>query len=141
MDRKTNGNPNIKCSVSSCAYHTPATGGLCTLQGLSVGCTQAASKIPPPTGGYISGGESMPYYLYILRCGDNSLYTGITTDVARRLAAHQSGKGAKYTRGRGPLTLVYQEELPDKPSALRRELAVKALTREEKLVLIQRGSA
>ena len=70
----------------------------------------------------------MPYYLYILRCGDNSLYTGITTDVARRLAAHQSGKGAKYTRGRGPLTLVYQEELPDKPSALRRELAVKALT-------------
>ncbi|MCI9606088.1 MAG: GIY-YIG nuclease family protein [Oscillospiraceae bacterium] len=83
----------------------------------------------------------MPYYLYILRCGDNSLYTGITTDVARRLAAHQSGKGAKYTRGRGPLTLVYQEELPDKPSALRRELAVKALTREEKLVLIQRGSA
>ena len=72
----------------------------------------------------------MPYYLYILRCGDNSLYTGITTDVARRLAAHQSGKGAKYTRGRGPLTLVYQEELPDKPSA-----------REEKLALIQRGSA
>lgn len=83
----------------------------------------------------------MPYYLYILRCGDNSLYTGITTDVARRLAAHQSGKGAKYTRGRGPLTLVYQEELPDKPSALRRELAVKALTREEKLALIQRGTA
>lgn len=83
----------------------------------------------------------MPYYLYILRCGDNSLYTGITTDVARRLTAHQSGKGAKYTRGRGPLTLVYQEELPDKPSALRRELAVKALTREEKLALIQRGSA
>ena len=83
----------------------------------------------------------MPYYLYIRRCGDNSLYTGITTDVARRLAAHQSGKGAKYTRGRGPLTLVYQEELPDKPSALRRELAVKALTREEKLALIQRGSA
>ena len=83
----------------------------------------------------------MPYYLYILRCGDNSLYTGNTTDVARRLAAHQSGKGAKYTRGRGPLTLVYQEELPDKPSALRRELAVKALTREEKLALIQRGSA
>ncbi len=83
----------------------------------------------------------MPYYLYILRCGDNSLYTGITIDVARRLAAHQSGKGAKYTRGRGPLTLVYQEELPDKPSALRRELAVKALTREEKLALIQRGSA
>ena len=83
----------------------------------------------------------MSYWLYILRCGDGSLYTGITTDVARRLAAHQSGKGAKYTRGRGPLTLVYQEELPDKPSALRRELAVKALTREEKLVLIQRGSA
>lgn len=83
----------------------------------------------------------MPYHLYILRCGDGSLYTGITTDIARRLAAHQSGKGAKYTRGRGPLTLVYQEELPDKPTALRRELAVKALTREEKLALIEGGGS
>ena len=79
----------------------------------------------------------MPYYLYILRCGDGSLYTGITTDVERRLAVHRSGRGAKYTLGRGPLTVVYREECGDKSAALRRELAVKALTREEKLALIE----
>ena len=83
----------------------------------------------------------MAWTVYNLCCKDGTLYTGATCDISRRLNAHQRGKGAKYTRGRGPLTLVYQEELPDKPSALRRELAVKALTREEKLVLIQRGSA
>ena len=81
----------------------------------------------------------MSYWLYILRCADGSLYTGITTDVKRRLAQHQSGKGAKYTRGRGPLTLVYQEACADKPAALRREWAVKRLPRAEKLALIQKG--
>ena len=77
------------------------------------------------------------WYLYILRCKDNSLYTGITTDVEKRLEAHRSGKGAKYTRGRGPLELVYREECGDHSEALKRELEVKALTREEKLKLIQ----
>lgn len=80
----------------------------------------------------------MSYFLYILRCGDGSLYTGITTDVEKRLQAHQRGKGAKYTRGRGPLTVVYREFCGDKPTALRRELAVKALTREQKLALIEK---
>jgi len=75
------------------------------------------------------------WYLYILRCGDGSLYTGITTDVPRRLEAHRQGKGAKYTRGRGPLTLCYQEECGTHSDALKRELAVKALTRTEKEVL------
>lgn len=70
--------------------------------------------------------------LYILRCGDGSLYTGITTDVEKRLEAHRSGRGAKYTRGRRPLELVYHEECGDHSAALRRELAVKALSREEK---------
>lgn len=79
----------------------------------------------------------MPYYLYILRCGDGTLYTGIAADVDRRLAAHQSGKGAKYTRGRGPLEVVYQEECADKSAALRREVAVKKLSRAEKLALIE----
>lgn len=79
----------------------------------------------------------MPYFLYILRCGDGSLYTGITTDVEKRLQTHQSGKGAKYTRGRGPLAVVYRELCGDKPTALRRELEVKALTREQKLALIE----
>ena len=75
--------------------------------------------------------------LYILRCGDGSLYTGITTDVQKRLEAHRSGKGAKYTRGRGPLELVYREECGDHSAALKRELEIKALRREEKQKLIQ----
>lgn len=79
----------------------------------------------------------MPYHLYILRCGDGTLYTGIAADVDKRLALHQSGKGAKYTRGRGPLTVVYREECADKSAALRRELEVKALPREKKLALIE----
>jgi predicted GIY-YIG superfamily endonuclease len=72
------------------------------------------------------------WYLYVLRCGDGTLYTGITTDVQARFAQHQAGKGAKYTRGRGPLEVVYTEECEDHSAALKRELAVKALSREEK---------
>ena len=79
----------------------------------------------------------MPYYLYILRCGDNTLYTGIAADVDKRLAVHRTGKGAKYTRGRGPLTVVYREKCDDKSAALRREREVKALSRKEKLALIE----
>jgi len=77
----------------------------------------------------------MPWYVYILRCADGTLYTGITDDVERRLAAHRAGKGAKYTRGRGPLELAYTEELPDKSSALKREIAIKRLPRQKKLEL------
>ena len=76
------------------------------------------------------------WYLYILRCGDGSLYTGITTDVQRRLTAHRTGKGAKYTRGRGPLELVYQEKLPDHSTALKREVEIKRLSRAEKEKLL-----
>jgi putative endonuclease len=76
------------------------------------------------------------WYVYILRCRDGSLYTGIATDVQARLAAHQSGKGAKYTRGRGPLELVYTEECKDHSAALKREVAIKRLSRNEKLKLI-----
>ena len=76
--------------------------------------------------------------LYILRCGDGSLYTGITTDVPKRLEAHRSGKGAKYTRGRGPLELVYWEDCGDHSAALKRELEIKALPREEKLKLTEK---
>ena len=74
----------------------------------------------------------MAWYVYMLRCRDDMLYTGITDDVERRLKAHQSGKGAKYTRGRGPVVLVYTEECPDKSVALRREYQIKQLTRKEK---------
>ena len=79
----------------------------------------------------------MPWYVYILRCGDGTLYTGITDDIPRRLAAHRAGKGAKYTRGRGPLELVYAEQVPDKSAALRRETAIKRLRRAEKEGLIE----
>lgn len=78
----------------------------------------------------------MGWFVYMLRCGDGSLYTGYTDDVFRRLAVHQSGKGAKYTRSRLPVTLAYWEELPDRPAALRREAAIKRLTRQQKLRLI-----
>ena len=79
----------------------------------------------------------MEWYVYILRCGDGTLYTGSTDNVEKRLAAHRAGKGAKYTRGRGPLELVYSEQLPDKSSALRREYEIKRLTRPEKVKLIE----
>ena len=77
--------------------------------------------------------------LYMLRCRDGSLYTGITTDVEKRLEMHRSGKGAKYTRGRGPLELVYQEECGDHSSALKREIQIKALSREQKELLIRKN--
>lgn len=81
----------------------------------------------------------MSWYVYILRCGDGTLYTGATDNVSRRLAAHRSGKGAKYTRGRGPLELVWQEEVPDKSAALRREYQIKRLSRAKKELLIKKA--
>ena len=80
------------------------------------------------------------WVLYILECRDGTLYTGITDDLERRIKAHNSGKGAKYTRGRGPLILRYQEPCPDKSSALRREREIKALSRKAKLELICKES-
>ena len=78
----------------------------------------------------------MGYLVYILRCGDGTLYTGCTNDLPRRLQAHQSGRGAKYTRSRLPVELVYQEAVPDRSAALRREAAIKRLDRRRKLALI-----
>ena len=76
--------------------------------------------------------------VYILRCADNSLYTGITTDIERRLQEHNAGKknGANYTRGRRPVTLVYQEPASDRASATRREIEIKQLDRVQKQQLI-----
>ncbi len=79
------------------------------------------------------------YTVYILRCGDGTLYTGCTNDLARRVKTHSAGKGAKYTRARLPVELVYSEPAADKSTALRREAAIKALSRREKLALIQAG--
>ena len=79
----------------------------------------------------------MSSYVYVLRCGDGSLYTGWTNDLEQRLAAHQSGKGAKYTRGRLPIEMVYFEEMPDKSAALKRENELKKLKKTDKELLIK----
>lgn len=79
----------------------------------------------------------MPAYVYILRCKDGSLYTGWTDNLQHRLKMHQMGKGAKYTKGRGPLELVYSELLPDKSAALKREYAIKRLRKTDKLKLCE----
>ncbi|WP_295747521.1 GIY-YIG nuclease family protein [uncultured Oscillibacter sp.] len=83
----------------------------------------------------------MAWTVYILRCGDGSLYTGCTNNLPRRLEAHQSGKGAKYTRSRLPVALAYREEAADRSAALRREAAVKRLDRGKKLALIAEKAA
>jgi len=74
--------------------------------------------------------------VYILRCGDGTLYTGITVDLGRRLEAHGRGVAAKYTRSRLPVCLAYEERLPDRSSAQKREAALRRLGREGKLALI-----
>lgn len=78
----------------------------------------------------------MSFYVYILKCNDNTLYAGYTDDPVRRTQVHNAGRGAKYTRSRLPVELVYQEELTDKSAALKREAAIKRLTRAQKLALI-----
>ncbi|MFB6109836.1 MAG: GIY-YIG nuclease family protein [Halodesulfurarchaeum sp.] len=72
------------------------------------------------------------HYVYVLRCGDGSFYTGYTTDVARRLSEHRDGDGAKYTRGRSPLTLRRVERFQSRSAAQSREYAIKQLSRDEK---------
>ena len=77
------------------------------------------------------------WYVYMLRCKDGTLYTGVSDDVARRAAVHNSGKGAKYTRSRRPVAVVYTEGCESHSAALRREIVIKRLTRQEKEQLIQ----
>lgn len=77
-----------------------------------------------------------PWTVYILRCGDGTLYTGITNDLERRLAAHAGGTASKYTRARLPVELVYKEEAPDRSRATRRETAIKKMSRRSKTTLI-----
>lgn len=75
--------------------------------------------------------------VYIVRCADDSLYTGITTDLERRIKEHNESKGAKYTRARGPVELVYSAEFKDRSEATKEELRIKSLGREAKLALIK----
>ena len=78
------------------------------------------------------------YHLYILRCLDGTLYTGITNNLEQRLRRHQEGRGAKYTKRKGVDKIVYTEEHPDKSSALKREIEIKKLSRKQKLILIKK---
>lgn len=77
-------------------------------------------------------------YTYILKCSDNTLYTGWTNDLEKRLKAHNEGKGAKYTKTRLPVEMVYYESFENKVDAMKREYAIKQLSRKEKLKLIQK---
>ncbi|MFA9288978.1 MAG: GIY-YIG nuclease family protein [Weeksellaceae bacterium] len=77
------------------------------------------------------------YYVYMVRCADNTLYTGITTDLKRRVDEHNStDKGAKYTRFKAPVVLVYQEELPDRSTASKREYEIKHMTKAQKEIML-----
>lgn len=78
-----------------------------------------------------------PWFVYMLRCADGSLYTGITNDVKRRCQQHNDGKASRYTRSRLPTKLVWREAQPSRSSALKREAAIKAMTRRAKLVMIR----
>ncbi len=78
----------------------------------------------------------MSVFVYIVECADKTLYTGWTTDVKQRLKTHNAGRGAKYTRERGPVRLVYVEEMPDRSTALKREREIKRMRRTKKLKLI-----
>jgi putative endonuclease len=79
----------------------------------------------------------MPYYCYIVECADGTYYTGWTTDPTRREKQHNAGQGARYTRMKRPVRLVYTEEQPDKRTALKRERAIKAMTRGQKQRLVK----
>lgn len=76
--------------------------------------------------------KNMSCYCYIVECSDGTLYTGWTTDAERRIKTHNAGRGARYTRARRPVRLVYLEPQPDKVSALKRERAIKTMTRQQK---------
>jgi predicted GIY-YIG superfamily endonuclease len=78
----------------------------------------------------------MPWFVYVVRCRDGSLYTGVSTDVPARVAVHNEGKGARYTRSRRPVVLMHVERKRSRSTALRRELAIKALSRTAKLALV-----
>ncbi len=79
------------------------------------------------------------WFLYMVRCHNGHLYTGISTDVARRFAAHQAGKGAKYLRGKGPLELVYQKKIGTRSQALKAEIMVKNMPRPAKEAVVRDG--
>ena len=84
----------------------------------------------------MTGKQESNWQVYIVRCADDSLYTGVAVDVPDRVRVHNAGKGARYTRSRGPVELVYSEPAEGRGAALKREYAIKQLSRPQKLALI-----
>ena len=84
------------------------------------------------------GQRALDWIVYILKCADGTLYTGITNDLGRRMSEHETGQGARYTRGRGPFQLVYHEIRQNRGEASRREMEIKALRRDQKLAMVSR---
>jgi len=99
-----------------------------------VGAMKARANDPTTTQ------PEVTWFLYLIRCKDGSLYTGITTDVDRRFAEHQSGKGAKYLRGKAPLTLVFQQKVGSRSAALKAEASIKQLSKADKEGIVSTGS-
>ena len=81
--------------------------------------------------------NKMDWVVYVLKCGDGSLYTGITNNLAKRILAHEQGSGAKYTKGRAPFSIIYTERYKNRSDATKRELEIKKLSRQEKVALAQ----
>jgi len=98
-----------------------------------VGAMKAPVSDPTPSE------PEVTWFLYLIRCKDGALYTGITTDVDRRFAEHQSGKGAKYLRGKAPLTLVFQQKIGSRSAALKAEASIKQLSKADKETIINTG--
>jgi predicted GIY-YIG superfamily endonuclease len=89
----------------------------------------------------MSGTEQKQWHFYLARCSDDSLYAGIAVDLVKRMAVHNAGKGARYTRSRLPVAMVYSETLPDQSSALKREAEIRKLSRKQKEELIARKTS
>jgi len=98
-----------------------------------VGAMKAPASDPTSTE------PEVTWFLYLIRCKDGALYTGITTDVDRRFAEHQSGKGAKYLRGKAPLTLAFQQKIGSRSAALKAEASIKKLSKANKEAIINTG--
>ena len=79
------------------------------------------------------------WYVYMIKCSDGSLYTGVTTDIKRRIDEHNAGKGARYTQGRAPVIPVHNESHPSRSEALKREAEIKSWPRNKKLAIIKKG--
>jgi putative endonuclease len=112
------------------------------LRGMAAHETQAGDPAKAQAGAKVnSAAGAAVWSLYILRCREGSFYTGVTTDIARRLSEHQDGRASRFTRTRRPVVLVYQETCGTRSQALVRECAVKALSRQRKEGLVAKGSA